>query len=45
MLFVGMVILIECGFNIVGIDVILKWVGVFKGLFYYYFKNKDDFGL
>lgn len=41
----GMAILTERGFNTVGIDHILKRVGVPKGSFYHYFKNKDDFGL
>lgn len=45
LLLAGMAILTERGFNTVGIDVILKRVGVPKGSFYHYFKNKDDFGL
>lgn len=45
LLLAGMAILTERGFNTVGIDMILKRVGVPKGSFYHYFKNKDDFGL
>ncbi|GGF57358.1 acrylate utilization transcriptional regulator AcuR [Alteromonas lipolytica] len=45
LLLAGMAILTEQGFNTVGIDMILKRVGVPKGSFYHYFKNKDDFGL
>lgn len=45
LLLAGMAILTERGFNTVGIDYILKRVGVPKGSFYHYFKNKDDFGL
>ena len=45
LLLAGMAILTERGFNTVGIDLILKRVGVPKGSFYHYFKNKDDFGL
>ncbi len=33
------------GFNHTGIQEILKEAGVPKGSFYFYFKNKDDFGL
>ena len=33
------------GFNAAGLDSILKKAGVPKGSFYYYFKNKEDFGL
>lgn len=45
LLLTGMAILTERGFNTVGIDYILKRVGVPKGSFYHYFKSKDDFGL
>lgn len=45
LLLTGMAILTERGFNTVGIDYILKRIGVPKGSFYHYFKNKDDFGL
>lgn len=45
LLLAGMAILTERGFNTVGIDMILKRVGVPKGSFYHYFRNKDDFGL
>ena len=37
-------LLTERGFQITGIDEILKRVGVPKGSFYHYFKSKDDFG-
>jgi len=33
------------GFNNTGLSMILKVAGVPKGSFYYYFKNKEDFGL
>ena len=33
------------GFNNTGLSMILKAAGVPKGSFYYYFKNKEDFGL
>ena len=33
------------GFNNTGLSMILKASGVPKGSFYYYFKNKEDFGL
>jgi len=33
------------GFNNTGLSTILKVAGVPKGSFYYYFKNKEDFGL
>lgn len=33
------------GFNNTGLNMILKVAGVPKGSFYYYFKNKEDFGL
>lgn len=42
---IGLVVLIEKGFSVIGIDLILKLVQVFKGFFYYYFKSKNDFGL
>lgn len=41
----GMAMLTERGFNAVGIDEVLRAVGVPKGSFYYYFASKDDFGL
>lgn len=41
----GMAMLTERGFNSVGIDEVLRAVGVPKGSFYYYFSSKDDFGL
>ena len=40
----GTELLTERGFQITGIDEILKRVGVPKGSFYHYFKSKDDFG-
>ncbi|MES9942614.1 MAG: TetR/AcrR family transcriptional regulator [Candidatus Thiodiazotropha sp. 6PLUC2] len=40
----GMEILTEKGFSATGIDEILRSVGVPKGSFYHYFKNKDAFG-
>ncbi len=33
------------GFNKTGLSMILKAAGVPRGSFYYYFKNKEDFGL
>lgn len=41
----GLEVLTEKGFSATGIDEILKQVGVPKGSFYYYFKNKEAFGL
>lgn len=41
----GMAMLTERGFNSIGIDEVLRAVGVPKGSFYYYFASKDDFGL
>ena len=40
----GTELLTERGFQITGIDEVLKRVGVPKGSFYHYFKSKDDFG-
>jgi len=40
----GTELLTERGFQITGIDEVLKRVGVPKGSFYYYFKSKDHFG-
>src|SRR5262245_928801 len=34
----------ERGFQVVGIDEVLKRVGVPKGSFYYYFESKNQFG-
>ncbi|WP_259780568.1 acrylate utilization transcriptional regulator AcuR [Aestuariispira ectoiniformans] len=42
---VGVATLTEKGFSAVGIDEILKSVGVPKGSFYHYFGSKADFGL
>lgn len=41
----GVEILTEKGFSAVGIEEILAAAGVPKGSFYYYFENKDAFGL
>lgn len=41
----GMLMLTQTGFTQTGIDPILKSVGVPKGSFYYYFDNKEAFGL
>ena len=40
----GTELLTERGFQITGIDEVLKRVGVPKGSFYHYFKSKDQFG-
>ncbi|MCG7983021.1 MAG: TetR/AcrR family transcriptional regulator [Candidatus Thiodiazotropha lotti] len=40
----GMELLTEKGYSATGIDEILRRVGVPKGSFYHYFKNKDAFG-
>lgn len=40
----GTELLTERGFQITGIDEVLKRVGVPKGSFYHYFKSKDHFG-
>lgn len=40
----GTELLTERGFQITGIDEVLKRVGVPKGSFYHYFENKDAFG-
>lgn len=40
----GTELLTEVGFQITGIDEVLKRVGVPKGSFYHYFKSKDHFG-
>lgn len=40
----GVALLTEKGFSTVGIDEILGQVGVPKGSFHYYFKNKESFG-
>jgi len=39
----GIELLTEHGFASVGVDKVLKQVGVPKGSFYHYFKSKDDF--
>lgn len=41
----GSEIIVEQGFNNTGINAVLGAAGVPKGSFYYYFANKDDFGL
>ncbi len=40
----GLAILTEKGYSSVGIDEILRAVGVPKGSFYHYFNNKEEFG-
>ena len=40
----GTELLTEHGFQITGIDKVLKRVGVPKGSFYHFFKSKDEFG-
>jgi TetR/AcrR family transcriptional repressor of nem operon len=41
----GKKIFLERGYNNSGIELILQTAGVPKGSFYYYFENKEDFGL
>lgn len=41
----GVAILTEKGFAAVGLDEILRSVGIPKGSFYHYFGSKDEFGL
>ncbi len=41
----GRRIFLERGYNHSGIEAILQGAGVPKGSFYYYFENKEDFGL
>jgi TetR/AcrR family transcriptional regulator, transcriptional repressor for nem operon len=41
----GMQLIATQGFNGTGLDAVLKRAGVPKGSFYYYFGNKEDFGL
>ncbi|XKH00893.1 TetR/AcrR family transcriptional regulator [Marinobacter nauticus] len=45
LLHAGLEVLTEKGFSSVGIDQILRRVGVPKGSFYHYFKSKEAFGL
>src|SRR5574337_1694674 len=40
----GVELLTEKGFNSVGLEEVLRRVGVPKGSFYHYFSSKDDFG-
>lgn len=42
---IGAEIIGKKGFNAVGINEILEAADIPKGSFYYYFKNKEDFGL
>ena len=42
---VGGEIVHQKGYNSAGIQEVLKAAGVPKGSFYFYFKNKEDFGL
>jgi len=44
-LFKGAQLIHEKGFNNTGLQEILREAGVPKGSFYFYFKNKEDFGL
>ena len=41
----GTSLILEKGYNNSGLDEILKAAGVQKGSFYYFFKNKEEFGL
>ena len=41
----GVELCTESGFQVTGIESILRQVGVPKGSFYHYFKNKHEFGL
>src|SRR3954466_4152405 len=41
----GTALILEKGYNHCGLDQILKSAGVHKGSFYYFFKNKEEFGL
>lgn len=40
----GLELLTEKGFNSIGLEEVLRRVGVPKGSFYHYFNSKDDFG-
>ena len=42
---VGVEIVHQKGYNSAGIQEVLKAANVPKGSFYFYFKNKEDFGL
>lgn len=42
---IGGELIIQKGFNNVGLNEILRTVNIPKGSFYYYFKSKEDFGL
>ena len=42
---VGMKLVLENGYNHTGLNEVLTLAGVPKGSFYYYFTNKEDFGL
>ena len=42
---IGGDLIIQKGFNNVGLNEVLNTVGIPKGSFYYYFKSKEDFGL
>lgn len=41
----GVELCTETGFQVTGIETILRRVGVPKGSFYHYFKNKHEFGM
>lgn len=42
---VGMKLVLQNGYNHTGLNEVLALAGVPKGSFYYYFANKEDFGL
>jgi len=42
---IGTNLILKRGYNSVGLNTILKEANIPKGSFYYYFKNKEDFGI